>query len=50
MIMNVTNIFKSHVESEVDNALEYEFRLSADLMNINDTEEDGLLFEIPDKS
>jgi len=43
-------MFKAHVESEIDNALEYEFRLNRDLMVINDTEEEGLLFDIPDKS
>lgn len=41
--------YRSHIESEVDCALEYEFRLNRDLMLINDTEEEGLLFEIPDK-
>ena len=39
-----------HVEREIDNALEYVFRLNRDLLLINDTEEEGLLFEIPDKS
>jgi hypothetical protein len=46
----VAKVFKAHVESEIDNALEYEFRLNRDLMVINDTEEEGLLFDIPDKS
>ena len=46
----VSNSFKQHVEREIDNALEYDFRLGRDLMQINDTEEEGLLFEIPDKS
>ena len=39
-----------HVEREIDNALEYVLRLNRDLLLINDTEEEGLLFEIPDKS
>ena len=39
----------SHVDREIDCALEYDFRLNRDLMEINDTEEEGLLFEIPDK-
>lgn len=50
LVTNVESVFKNHVESEVNNALNYEFRLNRDLMNINDTEEEGLLFEIPDKS
>lgn len=50
LTMNVISMFKNHVLSEVDNALEYDFRLNRDLMSINDTEEEGLLFEIPDKS
>ena len=41
--------FQNHVEREIDNCLEYEFRLTRDIMLINDTEEEGLLFEIPDK-
>ena len=41
---------REHVEREIDNTLDYEFRLGRDLMLINDTEEEGLLFEIPDKS
>lgn len=50
LISNVSTVFKTHVESEIDSQLNYEFRLSRDLMAINDTEEEGLLFEIPDKS
>jgi hypothetical protein len=42
--------FIQHVEREIDNALEYDFRLNRDLMKINDTEEEGLLFEIPEKT
>ena len=42
--------YNRHIEREVDLALEYDFRLTRDLMQINDTEEEGLLFEIPDKS
>ena len=41
--------FSTHVEREIDNALEYDFRFTRDLMKINDTEEEGLLFDIPDK-
>jgi hypothetical protein len=41
--------FNTHVEREIDNALEYDFRFTRDLMKINDTEEEGLLFDIPDK-
>ena len=41
--------FTAHVEREIDNALEYDFRFTRDMMKINDTEEEGLLFEIPDK-
>jgi hypothetical protein len=41
--------FNTHVEREIDNALEYDFRFTRDMMKINDTEEEGLLFEIPDK-
>ena len=41
---------RSDVESEIDNSLHYEFRLNRDMMLINDTEEEGLLFDIPDKS
>ena len=37
------------MDREIDCALEYDFRLNRDLMEINDTEEEGLLFEIPDK-
>ncbi|CDW75637.1 UNKNOWN [Stylonychia lemnae] len=47
---NVLNIYKNHVESEIENQLNYDFRLNRDLMEINDTEEEGMLFEIPDKS
>lgn len=50
VIGNVSNVFKTHVESEIDSALNYEFRLTMDMMEVNDTEEEGLLFEIPDKS
>lgn len=46
----VLQAFLSHVEREIDCSLEYDFRLNRDLMLINDTEEEGLLFEIPDKS
>ena len=46
----VLHLMREHVEREVDNTLNYEFRLGRDLMLINDTEEEGLLFEIPDKS
>lgn len=42
--------FVKHVEKEVDLSLEYDFRLNRDLLLINDTEEEGLLFEIPDKT
>ena len=42
--------YRDHVEREIDNSLEYDFRLGRDLMEINDTEEEGLLFEIPDKT
>jgi len=42
--------FNTHIEREVDNALEFDFRFSRDLMKINETEEEGLLFEIPDKT
>lgn len=45
----IMGAYRAHIESEVDCALEYEFRLNRDLMLINDTEEEGLLFEIPDK-
>ena len=38
------------MEREIENSLEYDFRLGRDLMLINDTEEEGLLFDIPDKS
>lgn len=41
--------FNMHVEREIDNALEYDFRFTRDMMKINDTEEEGLLFEIPEK-
>ena len=41
--------FNQHVEREIDNGLEYDFRFNRDLMKINDTEEEGLLFEIPEK-
>lgn len=44
-----TQVFTTHVESEIDNSLEYEFRLSRDLMEVNEKEEDGLLFEVPDR-
>ena len=44
------SLFKNHITSEVDNALEYDFRLNRDLMLLNDTEEEGLLFDVPDKS
>ena len=47
--MSVVSMFKGHVLSEVDNALEYDFRLNRDMMVISDSEEEGLLFEIPDK-
>eukprot|EP00347_Sterkiella_histriomuscorum_P023381 403334851 len=50
LIEDVSRVFKTHVESEVDSQLNYEFRLSRDLMEINDTEEEGLLFEVPDKT
>ena len=50
LAMNVSNMFKTHVESEVDSTLDYEFRLNRDLMLLNDTEEEGMLFEIPDRS
>ena len=46
----VLQAYAGHVEKEIDCALEYDFRLNRDLMLINDTEEEGLLFEIPDKS
>ena len=42
--------YNRHIEREIDLALEYDFRLTCDLMKINDTEEEGLLFEIPDKT
>lgn len=45
----MTNV-RTHVEREIDLALEYEFRFGRDLMEINDTEEEGLLFEITDMS
>ena len=48
--VQVQHAYVSHVEREIDCALEYDFRLNRDLMLINDTEEEGLLFEIPDKS
>jgi hypothetical protein len=47
---NIMANFNGHVEREIDNALEYDFRFNRDLMKINDTEEEGLLFEIPDKT
>ena len=50
VLMNVSTLFKNHVQSEIEDSLEYEFRLNRDLMEVNDTEEEGLLFEIPDKS
>ena len=40
----------NHVEREIDCSLEYDFRLNRDLMLINDSEEEGLLFEIPDRT
>lgn len=46
----VKSAYREHVEREIDNSLEYDFRLGRDLMEINDTEEEGLLFEIPDKT
>ncbi len=46
----VLQAYVSHVEREIDCSLEYDFRLNRDLMLINDTEEEWLLFEIPDKS
>jgi len=49
-MLNVRELFKNHVESEIDNAIEYEFRLNRDLMVINDSEEDGIFFEIPNKT
>jgi len=45
----IIEAFKQHVEREIDCALEYDFRLNRDLMLINDTEEEGVLFEIPVK-
>jgi hypothetical protein len=41
---------RAHVEKEIDLALQYEFRFNRDLMDINSNEEEGLLFEITDKS
>ena len=46
----VSQAYAGHIAREIDCALEYDFRLNRDLMLINDTEEEGLLFEIPDKS
>jgi hypothetical protein len=46
----VSQAYVGHVAREIECALEYDFRLNRDLMLINDTEEEGLLFEIPDKS
>ena len=45
----IIEAFKHHVDREIDCALEYDFRLNRDLMTINDTEEEGLLFEVPDQ-
>jgi hypothetical protein len=45
----VMQLYREHVEREVEYTLNYEFSLNRDLMLINDTEEEGLLFEIPDK-
>ena len=36
----VGSILRNHVESEVENSLEYSFKLSRDLMLTNDTDED----------
>lgn len=46
---NVENVFKNHVSSEVDNVLNYDFRLNRDLMIMNDTDEETLFFEIPSR-
>lgn len=45
----VAMILKTHVESEVENSLEYSFRLTRDLMVLNDTAEEEIFFEIPDR-
>lgn len=41
---------RTHVDREIECALEYEFRFNRDLMGINDSEEEGLLFEITDRA
>lgn len=45
----LVGMFRKHVEREIDLALEYEFKVGRDMMEINDTEEEGLLFELPNK-
>ena len=46
---NVNMVFQTHVSSEIENSLEMNIKLNEDLLEINETSEDELFFDLGER-